>query len=308
MSTQPFPPSSGAPAPAPGGAGGKRNPVLLVLGAILAVAGIVVGLVLIGRASSTVGDNVEQLGRAPAGCSTVLDFSETGTFLVFYEHKGTLPDLPGGCGGGGDTFDRGAGDAPRQTLSLRDANDDEVTIDDASGTSYRASGFAGEEIGTVKIDDAGRYTLSVSPRDAADAAVHDRDRQGPDPRRVGAEGRRPRCAHRRRGARRAADRARAAPTPAPGRGRPGRPDRPLDADEHRPGDADVAAGGAGSTTVAAPPAGAAHRTATVGLRPAAGTAGRWSGAAAKPVRPAAPARAVTPSPPGRQRIRGGAAR
>ena len=63
MSTQPFPPSSGGTAPLPVGGRGRRNPLLLVLGAIIVVAGIVAGLLLIVQASSSVEDNTEIRSR-----------------------------------------------------------------------------------------------------------------------------------------------------------------------------------------------------------------------------------------------------
>ena len=165
MSYQPFP-GAGTPTPPPSSRG-RRNPALLVIGVIVLVAGVVGGLVLLLGASSSTEDSVKDLGRAPAGCTTTLQFEQTGTFLVFFERTGTVDDLGGGCPNTGD-FDRADDTVPDQSLTLTDPDGDDVTIDDASGVDYDAGGFAGSQIGSVDIDVAGDYELTVSPDDADD--------------------------------------------------------------------------------------------------------------------------------------------
>ncbi|MCU1501110.1 MAG: hypothetical protein JWM12_464 [Ilumatobacteraceae bacterium] len=168
MSSQPFPPSGAlaSPAPSPSGApAGKRNTVLLVLGIVLVVVGVVAGLLLINRASSSVADNAQQLARAPGGCTTSLQFDKTGEFLVFYESKGRVGELDGDCGGNDASFDSGSSDRPDVQLNLADPDDAPATIEDASGISYDAGGFTGEEIGKVRIDAPGLYQLTVEPAD-----------------------------------------------------------------------------------------------------------------------------------------------
>jgi hypothetical protein len=174
MSTQPFPSSTGATSAVGGsggsdGSGARRNPLLLVIGVLLVVAGIVGGLVLVARASSSVGDNAEKLARAPGGCTTSLQFDRTGTFLVFYESKGKVGDLGGNCTGNGASFDSASSSPPTQTLKLVGPDKKSVALDDASGTSYDASGFKGTEIAKVTIDSSGVYLLTVSPRQAKEA-------------------------------------------------------------------------------------------------------------------------------------------
>ena len=161
MSYQPFPASGSTPAPAPSG---RRNPVLLVVGIVVLVAGVVGGLILIISASSSAEDSVKKLARAPAGCTTTLQFDDPGTFLVFFERQGTISGLDGDCSNDG-SFKSDSDEVPDQTLTLVDADDNEVNIDDASGASYDAGGFAGEQIGEVKIDDAGEFRLTVTPDD-----------------------------------------------------------------------------------------------------------------------------------------------
>jgi hypothetical protein len=164
MSYQPFPASVAPTVPS---STGRRNPVLLVLGIVVLVAGVVVGLLLLLSASSATEDGVTGLGRAPAGCSTTLKFDQTGTFLVFYERSGTIADLDGGCPQSG-RFDRADTEVPAQTLTLTDPDGRTVRITDATGVSYDTAGFEGTQIGKVAIADKGDYELTVTPDDAAD--------------------------------------------------------------------------------------------------------------------------------------------
>ncbi|MEO5901600.1 MAG: hypothetical protein ABIR68_15945 [Ilumatobacteraceae bacterium] len=169
MSFQPTTSTSGVVAPPVGASNGKRSPVLVAIGVALLVAGVVVGLVLVSKASSSVGDNAEKLARAPGGCTTSLEFDKTGEFIVFYESRGKVADLGGDCAGNGASFDRGDDEPPQQSLTLVDPNDKDVVFDDASGTSYDAGGFKGAEISKVTIDEAGLYKLTVAPNNVDDA-------------------------------------------------------------------------------------------------------------------------------------------
>ncbi len=165
MSYQPFPVSvpPAVPASRP-----RRNPVLLVVGIVVLVAGVVGGVVLLMSASSSTEDSVKKLARAPAGCTTTLDFDSAGTFLVFFEQQGTVSGLDGDCAGGDGSYGRSHGDVPDQTLTLAGPDGQAVSIDDASGASYDAGGFVGTQIGKVQIDGAGEYRLTVSPDDPSD--------------------------------------------------------------------------------------------------------------------------------------------
>lgn len=165
-------PAPYAPAPQPASApqGGGRRKLPLLLGAVLLVGGIgaaVAGVVL---SSSRLEDGVRQLARAPVGCTTTLEFDKTGTFNVFLETKGTLSDpLKGDCAAK-DQYDRGDDDAPDVTLTLKDGNDEEVTIEESSGPSYDAAGFVGSAIGKVTIEEAGTFRLKVDS-DSDDFAI-----------------------------------------------------------------------------------------------------------------------------------------
>ncbi|MFT3855455.1 MAG: hypothetical protein QM733_22395 [Ilumatobacteraceae bacterium] len=166
MSYQPFPTTSAAPVVP--SSPGRRNPVLLILGIVVAVAGIVGGLILLLSASSSAEDSVKNLARAPAGCTTTLDFDSTGRFLVFFERQGTITGLGDDCGGGDRAFGRSDDEVPDQTLTLTGPDGQNVDLAGASGTTYDAGGFAGVQIATVQIDDAGEYELTVAPDDASD--------------------------------------------------------------------------------------------------------------------------------------------
>ncbi len=132
-----------------------------MLGVLLLVAGIGAAAAAFVLSSSRLEDGVKQLARAPVGCTTTLEFDKAGTFNVFVETKGKLTDpLKGDCAAK-DEYDRGDDDAPDVTLTLKDGNDDEITIDEASGPTYDAAGFVGSAIGKVTIEEAGTYRLKV---------------------------------------------------------------------------------------------------------------------------------------------------
>lgn len=162
MSYQPFP-ATAAPPPAP--APGRRRPALLVIGIVVLVIGVVGGIALLVGAGASTENSVEQLGRAAPGCETTLKFDQTGTFVVFFERAGTVADL--GCSTSG-SFDRDDDTVPDQTLTLTDPDGNDVDITNASGVSYDAGGFVGEQIGEVEIDAKGDYVLAVTPDDASD--------------------------------------------------------------------------------------------------------------------------------------------
>lgn len=165
MSSQPYSPTAVQPV-APRGA---RTPALMVLGGVLLVAGVVGGLVLLLKSTSTVEDHVKAMARAPAGCTTSLQFDSKGTFDVFVERTGRVGDLSGGCPASGSSYDRRGTELPPQTLSLVDSKDRKVGLDDAGGATYDAGGFRGTRVATVSIDDTGEYKLTVTPGDPSDS-------------------------------------------------------------------------------------------------------------------------------------------
>src|SRR5262245_29445528 len=102
MSYQPFPNDPGAPQQGfaqpvvqqpgePFGAAaqpGKRRTGLLIAGIVVLIGGLAGGGALIAASGSSYQEGVENLARAPIGCTTSLDFQTTGTFTIYIETKG----------------------------------------------------------------------------------------------------------------------------------------------------------------------------------------------------------------------------
>ncbi len=166
----------GAPSAAPAPKRSRR--LLLWLGLVVVVAGLAVGGALFAMSGSRYDDAVKKLARAPAGCTTTLDFEKTGTFIVYVETKGEVGDVAGDCAGNGTSYERDAGDLPDVSLRLVDPDDDEVDLDDREGVAYDAAGFRGESIHSVRIDTTGRYRLTVSSEDTDFAIAVGKDPEG----------------------------------------------------------------------------------------------------------------------------------
>src|SRR5690606_32562417 len=71
----------------------KGRSTATILGATLVVVGVVGALVLWWMDERRPGDAVDSFARAPVGCTTTLEFSQTGTFFV-YEETGGAVEIP----------------------------------------------------------------------------------------------------------------------------------------------------------------------------------------------------------------------
>ena len=147
----------------------SRRKVLLTLGlaSLLVGIGAAVGLTLASK--NQYKDGVQKLQRAPVGCDTQLDFSATGTFILYLETKGRIGALPGDCSAANNTYNHTDGRA-KVNLSLIDDSGSPLTIDRAKEASYDNDGFVGTAIREVTIANPGSYTLSVSS-ESDDVAV-----------------------------------------------------------------------------------------------------------------------------------------
>ncbi|MGD9999241.1 MAG: hypothetical protein AB7L17_03580 [Ilumatobacteraceae bacterium] len=176
MTSQQFPPS-GDPNPyygtappmvqqpaapfAPSAPGGRRTG-LIAAGALVLAAGVAAGIVMILASGTNYDEAVENLARAPIGCTTALEFDETGTFTVYVETEGSIGDVRGNCPNT-DTDYRFEGDVlPAVDVSLRTEDGDEIDLTDDTGKDYDAGGFVGQSIASVEIDRAGDYEVTVT--------------------------------------------------------------------------------------------------------------------------------------------------
>lgn len=171
-------PTAFMPQAAPGAPAARKFGPLAVLGLVVALVGVVAGVVLYAMSGSRAEDAVRKLARAPAGCTTTLDFEKTGTFIVYVETKGEVGDVAGDCPGNGASYERDADDLPDVELRLVDPDDAEIDLDDRDGVSYDAGGFRGTSIHSVRIEQSGRHRLTVTSDDTDFAIAIGKDPEG----------------------------------------------------------------------------------------------------------------------------------
>jgi len=136
------------------------------LGLFLLFAGLVGGGVLYVVAQRRPAQSVEGFARAPVGCTTTLDFTETGTFYV-YEEVGAASIADGGCQPVADPS------AAFEAVFTGDLTPDDVTADDS--ISYDVDGFDGRSIQRVEVTEAGQYSVAVTGNDLTVVAALGRD-------------------------------------------------------------------------------------------------------------------------------------
>lgn len=158
-------PTAGTPPPEP-----RRRTGVLIAGVVVVLAGLVLAAVLWFSAGRRSDDAIRGLARAPIGCDTTLNIAEAGTYIIFVETTGTLDDVDGDCSATGD-FSR-SGPPPDVVVELRDADGNELDLDDETGIEYDGAGSVGESIHSVQIDEAGPHVLRVeSPENGVAVAV-----------------------------------------------------------------------------------------------------------------------------------------
>ena len=75
----------------------KGRGTAAVFGLLLVFAGVIGAAVLFVLSQNRPDQAVDDFARAPIGCTTTLEFSETGTFFVFEESGGEIVPPEGGC-------------------------------------------------------------------------------------------------------------------------------------------------------------------------------------------------------------------
>jgi len=152
------------------GTPGKRRQGLLFTGAAIAVLGIVAGVVLVALSGSAKEETVKRFARAPAGCTTTLEFDKSATFTLYIETKGSIASVDGDCTAGGTSYQRGDDDLPRVSLTLLNSADEETTLTATDAPTYAVGAFAGQGYQRVDISEPGTYRLTVTS-DATDFAI-----------------------------------------------------------------------------------------------------------------------------------------
>lgn len=143
---------------------------LSISGIALFIIGLAAGAALFVMSGQTEEDTVKKFARAPAGCTTTLQFDRADTFEVYLETSGVLDTVSGDCAANGSAYNHADDDPPRVSLSLIDANNAEVTLAPGTGASYDVGGYSGQAVQQVSIPASGSYQLTVTS-DANDFVI-----------------------------------------------------------------------------------------------------------------------------------------
>lgn len=148
-------------------------------GLLLLLVGVAGAVVLWLMAERRPEQAVERFARGPVGCTTTLEFADTGTFFVYAEVVGADSDAFAAC-------DPVATPDAEFSAELRQGGRPLAARDDTS-ISYDTADAIGESIARVEIAEAGRYELVVEGSDTATVGAVGRDpQQGVDDLRRGA--------------------------------------------------------------------------------------------------------------------------
>ena len=141
--------------------------VAAALGLFLLFAGLVGAGVLYVVAERRPAQSVDGFARAPIGCTTTLDFTETGTFYVYEE-----------VGATGDVADSRCQPVADPSASFDVEFFGDLTpgdVDDDDSISYDVDGFDGRSVQRVQITEPGEYSLAVTGDDLTVVAALGRD-------------------------------------------------------------------------------------------------------------------------------------
>lgn len=138
-----------------------------VFGLLVVLAGLVGAAVLYVTSQRRPEQAVDEFARAPVGCTTTLEFTDTGTFYVYEERSDTPAPPLGECepvADAGAVFD----------FSLTDADGEVDRIADLA-VSYEFGARSGQSISSFEVTEAGRYDIEVVGDDLTVVAAIGRD-------------------------------------------------------------------------------------------------------------------------------------
>ncbi|MFP5486986.1 MAG: hypothetical protein ACLGHQ_01590, partial [Acidimicrobiia bacterium] len=148
-------------------------------GLLVLLAGVAGAVVLWLMAEQRPDLAVDGFARGPVGCTTTLEFGDTGTFYVYEE-------VVGRESGAFDECEPVPGPDAAFTVELL-VDGRAVALRDDTSVSYDTATAIGASIARIEIDEVGRYELVVSGGDPAVVAAVGRDpQQGVDELRRGA--------------------------------------------------------------------------------------------------------------------------
>jgi hypothetical protein len=123
-----------------------------VFGFILLFAGLIGGGLLYVQSLRWHDNAVESFARAEIGCTTTLEFSETGTFFVYRETEGTFEPAQGDC-------ERTA--TPGQQFAVELSGPSTVALEPDTSVSYDTGEFSGTSAYRFELTESGSYEMVV---------------------------------------------------------------------------------------------------------------------------------------------------
>jgi hypothetical protein len=145
----------------------KGRGAAATFGLLLVLVGVAGAVALWVMADRRPDQAVEGFARGPVGCTTTLEFGDTGTFYVFRETVADDSDVLAEC----DPVPTPGVDFGVELLSDGEA----LPTQDDSSISYDTSTAIGESVARIEIDMAGRYDLVVEGDDPSVVAAVGRD-------------------------------------------------------------------------------------------------------------------------------------
>ena len=164
-----YPPQPPVP-PAPASPKSGRSAVR-VLGIVLLVLGVGGGAALFLLAGSTREETIARFARAPAGCTTTLEFDKVGTYDVYIELTGTVGAVGGDCAGNGQSYQWAGTTLPAYALTMVDGDGQSVVLAPSTAHSYDTGTWRGQTVNQVQITTPGSYRLTVDSTDSGYAVA-----------------------------------------------------------------------------------------------------------------------------------------
>ncbi|HEY5663529.1 MAG TPA: hypothetical protein VIS05_05790 [Ilumatobacter sp.] len=141
----------------------KRGGVLIAFGGFALVAGMAVASALLVLSVRRPAATIDSFARAPVGCTTTLEFTETGTFYVFEEVGGEVVPPAGDCEPAAE---------PGRAFDVEVSGDQgDVAVSEYRTLVYDAGDRTGRSVARLAITAAGRYRIAVVGDDAATVAA-----------------------------------------------------------------------------------------------------------------------------------------
>ena len=133
----------------------RARALLWTLGGTLTIVSIAVGVEIVMQLD----DRVTTMVRTPSGCSSEVEFSDSGRFYLYLETDGVIGDL-GPCGNDERLYSID-GDPSAEVL-ITDDSGAEVDLRDDDSVEYDNGTFAGRSVAWFSASAGDRYVITVA--------------------------------------------------------------------------------------------------------------------------------------------------